>query len=50
MECYATASHDMSVKMWNFDRDSGNRFIVLFVFRDTEPILRFHVSDHDERR
>jgi hypothetical protein len=45
MERYATASRDMNVKMWNFDRDGGNRFIVLRVFRDTEPILRFHMSD-----
>jgi hypothetical protein len=41
MECDATTSHDMSLKMWNFDRDGGNRSIVLHVFRDTEPILRF---------
>jgi WD40 repeat protein len=46
LACYATSSQDMSVKMWSFDRSAApeDRFVTLRVFRDTEPILRFFVS------
>jgi WD40 repeat protein len=45
LNCWASSSQDMTVKMWTFDRVAGGCFSVVRVFKDTEPILRFHVSE-----